>query len=161
MLVYAIGTVDYDQRQGLPEGVYSTLELAKAHVAPGLAWDHSEEQACWHAQEGPGSCDPHWVIGVFVVDQFSADENVDEIIQPYTQWFSFGFDHRHEVDGHTLDHNTVVRITAIDPRSVMNEVFGSVWSFPYDERPDHPLMRDLPVFDVSVGDDGSVIVVAA
>ncbi len=75
--------------------------------------------------------------------------------QPYTQWFSFGFDHRHEVDGVWLDHNTVVRITAVDPRAVMFDVFGARWSFPYDERPDHPLMLDLPVYDVSVSDDGT------
>lgn len=95
------------------------------------------------------------------IDQSPVDEEVDSIIQPYTQWFSFGFSHRHEVAGQVFDKDTIVRITAIDPRSVMNKVFGSAWSFPYDQRPDHHLMRDLPVFDVSVGDDGSVIAVAA
>ncbi len=78
--------------------------------------------------------------------------------QSYTQWFSFGFDHRHEVDDVIIDHNTVVRITAVDPREIMFDVFGARWSFPYDERPDHPLMRDLPVYDVSISDEGLPIV---
>lgn len=93
-------------------------------------------------------------------DQSPIEDDVDSIIQPHTQWFSFGFSHRHEVAGQVFDKDTIVRITAIDPRSVMSQVFGFAWSFPYHQRPDHHLMCDLPVFDVSVGEDGSVSVVA-
>lgn len=66
-----------------------------------------------------------------------------------TRWFSFGYGHRHEVDGQVFDRNTIARVTAPDPRAVMVAVFGQRWSFEYDAPPEHPLMRDLPVIDVS------------
>jgi hypothetical protein len=67
-----------------------------------------------------------------------------------TSWFSFGFDHRHEIDGRVFDRNVIAKITAPDPRLVMNAVFGQQWGFEYPSPPDHHLMRDLPVIDVSL-----------
>lgn len=68
-----------------------------------------------------------------------------------TVYFSFGFSHRHEVDGQVFDRNTIARVTAPDPRAVMLEVFGQRWGFEYREPPTHPLMRDLPIIDVFSG----------
>ena len=67
-----------------------------------------------------------------------------------TSWFSFGFNHVHEIDGQLFDRNTIVKITAPDPRVVMVAVFGQRWGFEYTSPPDHPLMRDLPVIEVSL-----------
>ncbi len=70
--------------------------------------------------------------------------------EPITRWFSFGPDHRHEVDGCIIDDSVIVRITAPDPRGVMLVVFGRKWCWEYDEPPEHPLMRDKSVLDVSI-----------
>lgn len=67
-----------------------------------------------------------------------------------TSYFSFGHNHRHEISGRVFDHNTIARIKAPDPRAVMLAVFGRRWSFEYADKPDHPLMRDLPIIDVSI-----------
>ncbi len=67
-----------------------------------------------------------------------------------TRWFSFGPDHCHEVDGRVIDDNVIVRVTAPDPRGVMLAVFGKKWCWEYDEPPEHPLMRDKSVLDVSI-----------
>lgn len=66
-----------------------------------------------------------------------------------TSWFSFGHNHVHEIDGQLFDHDTIVRISASDPRAVMVAMFGQKWAFEYDHPPDHPLMRDLPIIDMS------------
>lgn len=65
-----------------------------------------------------------------------------------TAWFSFGYDHRHEIDGVALHRNTIARVTAPDPRALMLALFGTEWSSQYREPPTHELMRDLPVVDV-------------
>ncbi len=67
-----------------------------------------------------------------------------------TSWFSFGYDHRHEIDGRVFDRNVIAKITAPDSRLVMNVVFGQKWAFEYADPPDHPLMRDLPIVEVSL-----------
>lgn len=66
-----------------------------------------------------------------------------------TSWFSFGHNHVHEIDGQLFDHDTIVRISAPDPRAVMVAMFGQKWAFEYDHPPDHFLMRDLPIIDLS------------
>lgn len=53
-----------------------------------------------------------------------------------TSYFSFGQAHTHSCNGHTLDKNCLVKITAEKPREVMIEHFGAVWGFEYDEIPD-------------------------
>lgn len=67
-----------------------------------------------------------------------------------TRWFSFGVEHRHVVAGQVFDGGTIARVTAPDPRAVMLAVFGQAWCWEYSEPPTHPLMRDLPVVDVTV-----------
>jgi hypothetical protein len=52
-----------------------------------------------------------------------------------TSCFSFGYDHVHRIDGRTYDADTVVRISAPDPRGVMLEKFGKEWCFEYDHVP--------------------------
>lgn len=52
-----------------------------------------------------------------------------------TSYFSFGYDHVHRIDGRTYDADTVVRISAPDPRGVMLEKFGKEWCFEYDDIP--------------------------
>ncbi len=94
-------------------------------------------------------------------DQEAKDEDLDEILErgmvppsaktgSSTSWFSFGYDHRHEIDGRVFDRNVIAKIMAPDPRLVMNAVFGQKWAFEYTSPPDHPLMRDLPVIEVSL-----------
>jgi hypothetical protein len=53
-----------------------------------------------------------------------------------TSWFTFGQAHAHSVNGRTFDKDTVVKITADNPRKVMAEFFGEKWSMEYDECPD-------------------------
>lgn len=52
-----------------------------------------------------------------------------------TAYFTFGQCHAHSVDGQTFDKDTIVKITAEDPRAKMFEVFGVKWSMQYDEPP--------------------------
>ena len=58
-----------------------------------------------------------------------------------TSYFTFGQAHSHVANGRTLDRNTVVKITAEDPRARMFELFGAKWSMEYDAPPD---MRLFP-----------------
>jgi hypothetical protein len=58
---------------------------------------------------------------------------------PYTAYFTLGQDHVHRHSGRTLDCDTVLKITAADPRSRMFELFGSKWAMQYDDNP--PDMR--------------------
>lgn len=52
-----------------------------------------------------------------------------------TSYFTFGFDHVHRIDGRTYDADTVVRISAPDPRTVMLAKFGREWCGEYDDVP--------------------------
>lgn len=56
-----------------------------------------------------------------------------------TSYFTFGQSHAHVFNGQTLDRNTVVKITAEEPRAKMFELFGNKWSMEYDEPPDPDL----------------------
>lgn len=51
-------------------------------------------------------------------------------------YFSFGQNHVHRCNGHTLDKDVLVKIEAEDPRLIMVEHFGLNWSFEYDQIPD-------------------------
>ena len=53
-----------------------------------------------------------------------------------TQWFTFGRSHAHQHGKHLLNKDTVVEITAEDPRAKMFELFGNKWSMQYDKPPD-------------------------
>lgn len=55
---------------------------------------------------------------------------------PKTLWFTFGQSHRHVVKGTVFDKDTVIEITAPDPRAVMFALFGNKWSMQYDQPPD-------------------------
>lgn len=54
---------------------------------------------------------------------------------PKTAWFTFGYGHTHSFNGRTLDRNTVVKITAPDPRKRMFELFGAQWAMEYEQEP--------------------------
>lgn len=53
-----------------------------------------------------------------------------------TRWFTFGQSHIHQHCSTTLDKDTVVKITHVDPRQVMIDSFGDQWSIEYDKMPD-------------------------
>jgi hypothetical protein len=55
---------------------------------------------------------------------------------PKTAWFTFGQDHVHVVARQRFDKDTVVMITADDPREVMFKTFGEKWAMQYDTEPD-------------------------
>lgn len=59
-----------------------------------------------------------------------------------TSYFTFGQSHAHAVNGRTFDKDTVVEITADDPRQVMFDTFGNKWSMQYDGVP--PNMDHFP-----------------
>lgn len=48
-----------------------------------------------------------------------------------TSYFTFGFDHRHELLGEVFDRTTIAKITAEDPRTVAFALFGRKWAFDY------------------------------
>lgn len=50
-----------------------------------------------------------------------------------TSYFTFGQDHIHSYEGKTVDRETVVKITAENPRSRMVELFGTKWAFEYSD----------------------------
>lgn len=52
-----------------------------------------------------------------------------------TSYFTFGQCHYHNIDGRVFDKDTVVKITADDPREVMFKTFGHKWSMQYDNPP--------------------------
>lgn len=52
-----------------------------------------------------------------------------------TSWFTFSFDHVHRVYGRTFDCDTIVKITAPDPRARMLALFGNEWFWEHDEPP--------------------------
>lgn len=53
-----------------------------------------------------------------------------------TSYFTFGQCHAHVYNGRTVDKDTVMKITASDPRAVMVEFFGVQWAMEYDTPPD-------------------------
>lgn len=53
-----------------------------------------------------------------------------------TSYFTLGQSHIYKHNGHVLDCNSVIKITAEDLREVMFEFFGSKWAFEYKECPD-------------------------
>ncbi len=65
-----------------------------------------------------------------------------------TSYFSFGFDHVHRIDGVTFDAETIVCITAEDPRGVMLAKFGREWCAEYPEVPAFALRRQFRVVDI-------------
>lgn len=52
-----------------------------------------------------------------------------------TSYFTFGQCHTHRINNQTLDCDTVVKITAEEPRDKMFELFGPKWSMEYDTEP--------------------------
>lgn len=56
-------------------------------------------------------------------------------------YFSFGQEHAHRCNGHTLDKDVIVKIEHENPRAVMEEHFGRKWGFEYNKLPD---MRYFP-----------------
>lgn len=60
-----------------------------------------------------------------------------------TSYFTFGQVHVHSVNGRTFDKDTVVKITAEDPRQVMFDTFGNKWGFEYDQPPDMRLFGEI------------------
>ena len=50
-----------------------------------------------------------------------------------TRYFSFGQKHTHSLNGHTLDKNCMVKITAENPREIMVEHFQHEWAFEYTD----------------------------
>lgn len=65
-----------------------------------------------------------------------------------TSYFTFGYDHVHRIDGLTYDADTIVCITAADPRGVMLEKFGRAWSGEYAEPPAFAVRRGLLIVDI-------------
>lgn len=53
-----------------------------------------------------------------------------------TRYFTLGQHHTHSFNGHTLDKNSVIKITDEYPRGKMFEWFGDKWSFEYEAAPD-------------------------
>lgn len=53
-----------------------------------------------------------------------------------TSYFTFGQTHVHSINGRTFDKDTIVKITAEDPRQVMFDTFGPKWAMEYENAPD-------------------------
>lgn len=70
-------------------------------------------------------------------------------------YFTFGFDHVHRIDGRTYDADTVVRISAPDPRAKMLAMFGREWCGEYSEVP--ASLSHARLVDVVVLDDRTVV----
>lgn len=49
-----------------------------------------------------------------------------------TNYFTFGKGQVHSVNGRTFDGQTIIKITAENPRQVMFDHFGKDWAFQYD-----------------------------
>jgi len=65
------------------------------------------------------------------------DEQAEKVpLLMKTLYFSFGWGHAHCVGGFTYDKDVLVKITAMDPRARMIEIFGIKWSMQYFEPPD-------------------------
>jgi len=66
-----------------------------------------------------------------------------------TSYFTFGQIHEGWVNGKYFNKNTVVKITAEEPRTKMVELFGLKWAFEYDELPAYFKEHNAEVIDVS------------
>lgn len=53
-----------------------------------------------------------------------------------TSYFTFGQTHAHVVAGKVYDKDSVVMITAENPRDVIFTIFGDKWAMQYDQFPD-------------------------
>lgn len=71
------------------------------------------------------------------------DTTRGQTAKPVTLYFTFGQCHRHFINGTVFDKDTVVQITAPDPREVMCKHFGTKWAMEYAERPDPALFPHL------------------
>jgi len=60
-----------------------------------------------------------------------------------TAYFTFGQTHVHSVNGITFDKDTVVKITAEDPRQVMWDNFGDKWAMEYASEPEKRFWNKL------------------
>lgn len=69
-----------------------------------------------------------------------------------TRYFSFGQKHTHSLNGHTLDKNCIVKITAENPRDVMVDYFKSEWCFEYTDFTDEDL-KYYPRGDYNIMDN--------
>jgi hypothetical protein len=67
-----------------------------------------------------------------IMDEMAAGES----LAPETRWFTFGFDHRHDLNGIILDRDIVLEVTDLDPWTVMMEKFGTEWGCDYSAKPD-------------------------
>jgi hypothetical protein len=64
-----------------------------------------------------------------------------------TQYFTFGQNHLHRVNGKTFDCDCVVKISAENAkacRDKMFDVFGRRWSMQYDDMPQEMLDKYYP-----------------
>lgn len=61
-------------------------------------------------------------------------------------YFTFGFGHEHIINGVVYNKDCVLRIIANDPRKVMLESFGTIWSMEYD-RPPSPSLFPRGILD--------------
>ena len=49
-----------------------------------------------------------------------------------TEYFTFGTGQVHSIAGKTFDKDTIIKITAENPRQKMFDYFGADWAFNYD-----------------------------
>lgn len=61
-----------------------------------------------------------------------------------TSIFSFGWGHAHAVAGITFDRDSLVSITAENPRKVMFETFGRQWSMEYEPKEAERYLHRFP-----------------
>jgi hypothetical protein len=53
-----------------------------------------------------------------------------------TMYFTLGQSHIHKCGNKVLDKDTVIKITAMDPRAEMVRLFGWKWANEFDSPPD-------------------------
>lgn len=108
---------------------------------------HNCASVCWRVR----ACEPLSIAGW-------GDKWPPEIIArhvgPITRWFSFGYEHYHEIaDTLVFDAQTIARITAHDPRAVMLYTFGTKWCTEYlDDPTKRARLAHMAVIDVPVPD---------
>jgi hypothetical protein len=51
-----------------------------------------------------------------------------------TKIFTFGQGQSHEYMGTRVDKDTIIKMTAENPRKAMFDIFGSEWAFEYEEK---------------------------
>ena len=79
------------------------------------------------------------------------DGLLDEPPVGHTSYFTFGQGHTHVLNGTVYDKDCVVKITSLNPRIKMLELFGTVWAMEYDSSPvrKNPLLYPRGIFDLS------------